>query len=85
MQNDSVSRRIPWREQSGMLLVFAALFVTLSLFVPNFTLGGVDKSPLSKEAGPRTQSISVPVGLIGKDTAGGAYDATMVKLQVSNS
>ena len=57
----------------------------LSLFVPNFTLGGVDKSPLSKDAGPRTQSISVPVGLIGKDTAGGAYDACMCKIQVSNS
>lgn len=57
----------------------------LSLFVPNMTLGGVDKSPLSKEAGPRTQTISVPVGLIGKDTTGGAYDATMVKLQVSNT
>lgn len=57
----------------------------LSLFVPNMTLGGVDKSALSKEAGPRTQTISVPVGLIGKDTTGGAYDATMVKLQVSNT
>lgn len=57
----------------------------LALFVPNFTLGGVDKSPLSKEAGPRTQTIAVPQDLIGKDTTGGAYDATMVKLQVSNT
>lgn len=57
----------------------------LSLFVPNFTLGGVDKSALSKEAGPRTQTIQVPVGLVGKDTTGGAYDATMIKLQVSNT
>lgn len=57
----------------------------LSLFVGNFTLGGVDKSPLSKEAGPRTQTISVPNDLIGKDTSGGAFDATMVKLQVSNT
>lgn len=55
-----------------------------SLFIPNFTLGGVEKSPLSLEAGPRTQSISVPAGLVGKDTSGGAFDATMIKLQVSN-
>ena len=57
----------------------------LSLFVPNFTLGGVEKSPLSLEAGPRTQTITIPPALVGKDTAGGAYDATMVKLQVSNA
>jgi len=57
----------------------------LGLFVPNFTLGGVEKSALSKEAGPRTQSISVPAGLVGKDTTGGAWDATMVKLQCSNT
>jgi len=31
-----VSRGAAWRERSGMLLVFALLFVTLSLFVPNF-------------------------------------------------
>jgi hypothetical protein len=57
----------------------------LSLFVPNFTLGGVDKSPLSKEAGPRTQSIVIPTDLVGLDTQGGAFDATMVKLAVSNT
>jgi hypothetical protein len=57
----------------------------LSLFIPNFTLGGVDKSPLSKEAGPRTQSITVPSDLVGIDTTGGAFDSTMVKLQVSNT
>lgn len=57
----------------------------LSLFVPNFTLGGVDKSPLSKEAGPRTQTIAIPSDLVGKDTTGGAFDATMVKLHVSNT
>jgi hypothetical protein len=56
----------------------------MSIYVPNLTLGGIDKSPLSREAGPRTQSITVPAGLIGKDTSGGAFDATMVKLQVSN-
>jgi len=31
-----VPRRMPWGENSGMVLVFVALFVTLSFFVPNF-------------------------------------------------
>ena len=31
-----MSRHTNWREQSGMLLVFGALFVTLSICVPNF-------------------------------------------------
>jgi hypothetical protein len=57
----------------------------LSLYVPNFTLGNVDKSALSKEGGPRTQTFAVPVDLCGIDTRGGAYDSTMVKIQVSNA
>lgn len=57
----------------------------ISLFVPNFTLGGVDPSPFSKDPGFRTKTISVPPDLVGKDTSGGAYDATMIKLQVSNT
>jgi hypothetical protein len=57
----------------------------ISLYVPNFTLGSADFSPLSKEAGPRTQTIAVPDSLVGVDTTGGAYDATMVKLHVSNT
>jgi hypothetical protein len=57
----------------------------ISLWVPNFTLGGADFSPLSKEAGPRTQTIAIPDSLVGVDTTGSGYDATMVKLQVSNS
>lgn len=57
----------------------------LALFVPNFTIGGVQKSPLSKEAGPRTQAITIPPELVGKDVTGGAYDATMVKLLTSNT
>ncbi len=57
----------------------------LSLFVPNFTIGGIDKSLLSIEAGPRTQTITIPPELVGLDTAGGAFDSTMVKLQVSNT
>jgi hypothetical protein len=57
----------------------------LSLFVPNFTLGSHDKSPLSKEAGARTNTIAVPQALVGKDETGGAFDPTMVKLAVSNA
>lgn len=52
-----------------------------SIYVPNFTFGGVDKSALSKSAGPRTQTIAVPVALVGKDNTGGAFDPTMVKFQ----
>lgn len=57
----------------------------VSLFVPNFTLGAVDKSALAKAGGPRTQTLTVPAALVGKDDRGGAYDATMIKLQVSNA
>lgn len=56
-----------------------------SIFVPNFTLGTVDKSALGKDGGGRTQSITVPPALVGKDNRGGAYDATMIKFQVSNA
>jgi hypothetical protein len=52
-----------------------------SIFVPNFSFGTVDKSALSKEGGPRTQTISIPEALVGKDDTGGAYDATMIKFQ----
>lgn len=56
-----------------------------SIYVPNFTFGSVDKSALSKAGGPRTQTMAVPASLVGKDETGGAFDATMVKFQVSNS
>lgn len=57
----------------------------VSIFVPNFTLGSVDKSALAKQGGGRTQAMTVPAALVGKDDRGGAYDATMVKFQVSNA
>lgn len=57
----------------------------LSLMVPNFTLGGVDKSALSKDGGPRTQTLQIPGELVGKDTRGTGYDATMIQFQVSNA
>lgn len=56
----------------------------LSIYVPNFTLGSVDKSALAKAGGPRTQSISVPAALVGVDNTGSAFDATQVKVQISN-
>lgn len=56
-----------------------------SIFVPNFTLGSWEVSPLSREAGPRTISVAVPPDLVGIDTTGGAYDSTMVKIIVSNT
>jgi hypothetical protein len=57
----------------------------LSIYVPNFTLGSVDKSALSKQGGPRTQTIAVPNALVGIDNTGSGYDATQVKIQVSNA
>lgn len=57
----------------------------VSIYVPNFTFGSVDKSALSKEAGPRTQTIQILPALVGKDTSGGAFDPTMVKIQISNA
>lgn len=53
----------------------------LSIYVPNFTLGGVDKSALSKEGGARTQTISVPATLVGKMPTTSGYDSTMIKFQ----
>jgi len=57
----------------------------ISLFVPNFTLGGVDKSALSKSGGARTQKLDIPKELVGVDERGGAYDSTMIKFQRSNA
>jgi hypothetical protein len=56
-----------------------------SLMVPNFTLGSVAKSALTKSGGARTVTIGVPADLVGKDTRGGAFDPTTVKMQVSNA
>jgi len=57
----------------------------ISLYVPNFTFGSVDKSPLSNAGGPRTQTISIPPALVGKDETGGAYYPTMLLFQTSLS
>jgi hypothetical protein len=53
----------------------------LSIYVPNFTLGGDTRSALSKAGGPMTETIAIPAALVGKDTTGGAFDPTMIKFQ----
>jgi Phage tail tube protein len=54
-----------------------------SIFVGNLTLGGVTKSAYAAAGGPRTQTVSVPMALVGKDDSGPAHDATMIKFQSS--
>lgn len=56
-----------------------------SLFVGNFTYGAIDKSAMSRDAGARTVTRAVPAELVGVDTRGAAFDATQVKIQVSNA
>lgn len=56
-----------------------------ALTIPNFTYGGVDKSALSKQGGPRTVTRNVPSDLVGIDTRGGAFPATQITMQVSNA
>ncbi len=56
-----------------------------SLYIPNFTYGGIDDSAPSQQGGARTVTRSIPADLVGIDLRGGAYDATMIKMQVSNA
>ncbi|WP_209318352.1 phage major capsid protein [Falsiroseomonas selenitidurans] len=53
----------------------------LALCLTNLTLGGANKSALGAD-GPRTQELPIMVGI---DEAGGAFDATMLKLVRSNT
>ena len=55
----------------------------MSIYIPNLTLGGLTKSAYAKEGGPRTQSVTVPMALIGKDVGGPEIDGTMIKIQTS--
>lgn len=55
----------------------------ISIYVPNFTLGGHDQSALSKQGGGRTQTLQIPAALVGKDVSGGAFDPTMIKIQTN--
>lgn len=54
-----------------------------SIVVPNFTLGSATRAALNKAGGGLTQTVQVPAALVGKDTTGTGYDATMVKFQSS--
>lgn len=54
----------------------------ISISVPNFTLGGVNPSALSKAGGGRTQTIAVPAALVGVDTSASG-DNSMIKFQTS--
>lgn len=54
-----------------------------SIYIPNVTLGDVADVAFSKAAGAAISKITVPPALVGKDSTGGAYDATMIKFQTS--
>jgi hypothetical protein len=54
-----------------------------AIYIPNLTLGGVTKSAYSAAGGPLTQTIAVPMALIGKDPGSPGNDATMIKIQSS--
>jgi hypothetical protein len=56
----------------------------LSIYVGNFTLGGVTPSPLSRAGGAMTETISIPAALVGADSGTGR-DGTMVKFQSSGA
>jgi hypothetical protein len=57
----------------------------VSIYVPNFTLGSVDKSALNKAGGPRTQTIAIPPSLVGIKPTTSGHDSTMAKIQISNN
>ena len=51
-----------------------------SIFIGNLTLGGSTKSAYANTGGPRTESVTVPMALVGQDSGTGR-DPTMVKFQ----
>lgn len=57
----------------------------ISLNVPFFTLGGSDPSAPSTAGGAATETLSIPAALVGQDTRGSGYDATMASIQISNN
>lgn len=56
-----------------------------SIYVGNLSLGGVTKSAYAAAGGPRTQTVSVPMALVGLDNRGTGYDSTMVKFQSTSA
>lgn len=57
----------------------------LSINVPFFTLGGVDPPAPSTQGGAITETLTIPAALVGQDTTGSGYDATMASFQISNN
>lgn len=57
----------------------------LSINVPFFTLGGVDPAAPSTAGGALTETINIPAALVGQDTSGTGFDATMASFQISNN
>lgn len=57
----------------------------LSINVPFFTLGGVDPAAPSTQGGALTETLAIPAALVGQDTSGTGYDATMASFQISNN
>jgi len=51
--------------------------------LPNFTFGGATGSGFKQDAGGMTDSATVPAGLVGIDSRGGAFRSTMVYAQRS--
>lgn len=54
----------------------------MSIVVPNFTLGSVDPSALSKQGGARTQTIAIPPALVGVDTSS-TGNGSMISFQTT--
>ncbi|HRJ60165.1 MAG TPA: phage tail tube protein [Azospirillaceae bacterium] len=55
------------------------------LHIPNFTVNEAAKSEFSKNGKTKINTLTVPRELVGIDTRGGAYRATMATIQISNA
>lgn len=65
----------------GILAVVPGTSNFINVVVPYFGIGQVDPSDLTKEGGPRTQTLTIPTDLVGIDATGSGYDQTMAKFQ----
>ena len=57
----------------------------ISITVPYITLGDVQISSITRNAGPATQTLTIPKDTIGIDPTGGAFEATVVKFCTSST
>jgi len=53
----------------------------VALNIQNFTLGGVDKSAPNKAGGPRTQTVTVPMALVGQKGVVSGFNNSMIDFQ----